>query len=241
MTGVVEFPKDGHSYSADEVGRALAGLIRRDPDGSPREGMLAVGPTVTAVPAMWKVQVGVFSHVQDVSGAIRLGGLSAAEQVDITPASGIPAGQARIDLIVWDPDDAVLVVVDGTPATSPAAPADGGLVPVAEVRVNAGDGSVIQGQITPVYALTALAGGDGAKHGVVAKRTIPRGGSVSVPVVLPAGVFTAPPVVHVSLWGGVRDCNVTYDNVTAEGFTVVLGSNSVVDRVGGASWSAFPA
>lgn len=239
MTGVTEFPIDGYEYSADDVGRALAGLIRRNPDGSPREGMLAVGPDLLAVPASWKVQVGVFSHVRAVSGAIRVGGLSAAEQVDITPATGIPAGQARIDLIVWDPDDVLLAVIDGTPAATPTVPADGGLIPVATVRVNAGDGLVIQGQVSAVYEVTSLATGQsGISRGVVSARAVNAGAALEVPVTFAPGTYDAPPAVVASTTGGIRDVNASVKEVTKDGFKLVLGSMSTVKRTFGATWIA---
>lgn len=233
------FPEDDHPYYADEVGLALAGLVQREPDGSPRTGMLGA-PTVSAVPSAWKVEVAAFAHVHDVSRSVRFTGRSTASQVDIVSAAGIPGGQARIDLIVWDPDEQDLVVIQGTASASPTPPADGGLVQVATVRVNAGDAMVIQGRIVPVYATTSLVGGDAALHGKVAKRAIPSTGNASVPITFPPGSFSEPPIVQVSLWGNARDCNATYDNVTANGFTLILGSNSPVDRVGGASWSAYP-
>lgn len=163
MTAFIGFPRDSHSYSADEVGRAFAGLVQREPDGTPRVGMLSAGPTIAAVAASWKVQVGIFTYVHQVSGAVQFSGLSDDEQVDITPATGIPSGQARIDLVCWNQDDAELVVIDGVPATSPVVPSDGGLAPVFTVRVNSGDGMVIQGQVAPAYATTDLVGSAGVE------------------------------------------------------------------------------
>lgn len=159
MTAFERFPKDGYSYSADDVGLALAGLVRRDLSGVPVTGMLGVGPLVSAVPASWKVQVGVFTYVDEADGAISFSGLSAAEQVDIVPAAGnVPSGQARIDLVCWDPVGEELVVEQGTPGVSPVVPPAGGFAPVATVRVNAGDGMVIAGQLAAVYLLTGLVG-----------------------------------------------------------------------------------
>lgn len=240
MTAFVGFPQDGHSFSADEVGRALAGLVRRESNGTPRVGMLAVGPALTAVAASWKVEVGVFTYVHQVSGAVQLSGLSAAEQVDIVPASGdIPGGQARIDLIVWDPAGAELAMVKGTPSASPSAPSAGGLAPVATVRVNAGDGMTVQGQIAAAYDLTALQSVEApVARGTVSKRAVPAGGVVNVSVTFPVGLFDAAPNVQVSGWGDARDCTVNVDSITAAGCVVRLGSLAVVSRTIGAQWRA---
>lgn len=149
MTAFVGFPQDVHEFTADEVGKALSGLVARESSGLPRVGMLGTGPKVAAVPAAWKVSVAPFVYVDQVSGAIQLSGMSAEEELDIVPASGdVPSGQARIDAIGWDPVDAELVVVKGTPATSPAIPSLGGLASVGRVRVNAGDGMVIAARVT---------------------------------------------------------------------------------------------
>lgn len=231
------FPEDDHPYYADEVGLALAGLVQREPDGSPRTGMLGA-PTVSAVPSAWKVEVAPFAHVHDVSRSVRFTGQSTSSQVDIVSAAGIPGGQARIDLIVWDPDEQDLVVIQGTASASPAVPADGGLVPVATVRVNAGDGAVIQGQITPVYEVTGLAGGKTPVGGVVAPRSIVAQGGTEVPVTFPPGEFDAPPIVQATLLGGSRDCSVYVTAVTKDGCRIGLGSNSVVARTVGAHWRA---
>lgn len=154
MTAFVGFPQDGHSFSANEVGLALAGLVTREVSGVPRVGMLGIGPTVSAVGASWQVQVNQFVYVHQVLGAIQLSGLSAPEQVDILPAAGdISVGQARIDVICWNPVDAELSVVQGTPAISPVVPSVAPLVAIARVRVNAADGIVISGQISTVYQL----------------------------------------------------------------------------------------
>lgn len=152
MATFVGFPQGGHAFSADEVGLALAGLVVREASGVPRVGMLGAGPAVTAVPASWKVQVDPFVYVHQVSGAIQLSGVSIAEQVDIVPAAGnVPAGQARYDVVCWDPVNADLVVVQGLPAISPLMPSVGVLPMVARVRVNAGDGMVIGGQVSTLY------------------------------------------------------------------------------------------
>ena len=162
MTEVFGFPRDGHSYSADEVGRALAGLFERESNGTPNVGMLSAGPAVSNVVGAFKVQVGVFSYVHQVAGSVQLSGLSAAEQVDILPAAGnISVGQSRIDLIGWNPVAAELVVVTGEPAASPVAPSDSSLAPIARVRVNSGDGAVIPAQITRIYSVTDLVGSAG--------------------------------------------------------------------------------
>lgn len=235
------FPTDALDYYADEVGLSLAGLIRRESDGSPRVGMIAPGPSVEAVAASWKVQVSPFTHVHHLSGSIRFTGQSASEQVDITPATTIPAGQARIDLVAWDLDERELFVIEGTPGTSPTAPAYGGMVPVAEVRVNSGDGMVIAGQVTAVYETTALAGDGRKARGVVAARSVGAHDQVAVPIVFPSGKFTEPPVVLVSHSGSgtnPRDTGAAYRDVTKDGFTFLLTSTSPVVRTIGGSWSA---
>lgn len=238
MTGFPEFPKGGHAFSADEAGTAFAGLIRRDSAGMPVPGMLGGGPKLSAVAAAWKVEVGPFAYARRIAAAVGFSGLSAAEQVDITSSATIPAGQARIDRVCWNPVDSTLVVIPGTPGTSPIPPADGGLIRVLLVRVNAGDGAVIQGQVTPEFAVTGLAGGDRVAQGVVAKRSIHAGGSVEVEVAFPVGMFTEPPVVMVTVWDVVRDVNAGVVSVTTEGCVISLGSNSVVSRTFGAHWRA---
>lgn len=130
---------------------ALAGLVARESSGVPRVGMLGPGPAVSAVPASWKVQVGGFGYVHQVAGAVQFSGLSADEQVDITPATGIPAGQARIDVVAWDPVAAEMSVTEGVTAVSPLAPSVVPRARVLEVRVASGDGMVIAGQVKPVF------------------------------------------------------------------------------------------
>lgn len=232
------FPRDGYSFSADDVGRALAGLIRRDSAGLPVPGMLGDGPKVTAVAASWRVQVGPFAFVQRVAQAIRISGVSTDEQVDIAPATAIPAGQGRIDLIAWDPAGPDLVVIPGTPSTSPVVPPNGGFEPVATVRVNSGDGTVIQGQIQPVFERTGLAGGVQRAGGVIADRSVVAGGSTPVPILFTPGLFTAPPVMTVAVAGDVRDVTASYSNLTKDGFTFHLGSVSPRGRTAGGSWTA---
>lgn len=162
MTEFFGFPRDGHTYSADEVGRALAGLFARELSGVPRVGMLSSGPDVTAVLGSWRAEVDIFTYLHQVAGAVQLSGLSAAEQIDITPAAGnIPVGQSRFDFIGWNATAAELVVLEGAPAVSPVLPSDSSLAPVASVRVNAGDGAVLQSQITLLWELTELAGATG--------------------------------------------------------------------------------
>lgn len=156
MTVFERFPRDVDDISAANVGFALAGLVAREASGVPRVGMLGVGPAVAAVAASWKVQVGEFVYVHQVARAVSFSGLSAAEQVDIVPATGIPAGQARIDVVCWDQVAAALTVVPGAPSTSPVVPSSGGLSPVARVRVNSGDGQVVAGQVSRVFAKTQL-------------------------------------------------------------------------------------
>lgn len=162
MTAVFGFPRDSHTYSADEVGRALAGLFSRDSSGVPRSGMLDSGPLAEAVPGTWRVRVSEFTYVHEVARAIQLSGLSSAEEVEITPATGsVPVGQARIDLIGWDPVEAELVLIEGTPAADPVAPEDASVAEVVTVRVNSGDGAVIAGRIEKVFETTDLVGSAG--------------------------------------------------------------------------------
>lgn len=157
MTAFPEFPQNGHEFSAAEVGEALAGLILRDGAGVPVPGVLG-GVTVTAVPTAWKIEVSPFTYVRAVGDGVGMSGLSAAEQHDIASAVGIPAGHARIDLVCWDPVGSSVIVVEGAVSATPAAPFDGGLVRLATVRVNSGDGAVIAGQVGHVFDVTALAG-----------------------------------------------------------------------------------
>lgn len=237
MTGFPEFPKGGHAFSADEAGTAFAGLIRRDAAGMPVPGMLAV-PKVTAVAAAWKVQVGPFAYVRRIGAAVGISGLSAAEQKDVTSSATIPAGQARIDRVCWNAVDSTLVVIPGTPGTSPVAPSDGGLVRVLQVRVNAGDGAVIQGQITPDFEVTGLAGGDKVARGVVPKRSVVANGAVSVPVVFPVGMFDSAPIVTLGLLGVARGVSAGVDAVTKDGCNIILASVSPVAWSLGAHWRA---
>lgn len=163
MSTFTGFPADSYAFTANEVGLALAGLIARDVNGIPQVGVLGYIPTVAPVAESWNVLVTPFVYVHEVDGAAQFSGVSADETVAITPAVGsIVAGQSRIDLICWDPLVAELSVVTGVPSTTPVRPSPGGLAPFAEVRVNAADSTVVNGQIKPVFALSALAsaGGD---------------------------------------------------------------------------------
>ena len=158
MAAFEEFPRDADAISAENAGLALAGFLARDSAGAPMPGMLAA-PKLSAVASAWKVQVGAFVYARVVNAAAYLGGISAAVQVDIVPAAGdVPTGQSRIDRIVWDPATAALSVVKGTPAASPAVPSAGGKVPVARVRVDAGDGMVIASKVTRDFAATSIGG-----------------------------------------------------------------------------------
>lgn len=158
MTAFPEFPQNGYAFSSVDVGEALAGLVARDGSGVPVPGVLG-GVTVSAVPVAWKVEVSPFTYVRTVGAGVGLSGLSAAEQHDIASAVGIPAGHARIDLVCWDPVGSSVIVVAGTVSASPVVPADGGLVQLALVRVNSGDGAVVAGQITHVFDVATLTGG----------------------------------------------------------------------------------
>lgn len=156
MTAFPGFPQDVESFSADEVGQALAGLIARDSGGLPVVGMLAP-PVVSVVAATWKVQVGKFVYVHQVNGAVQFSGLSAAEQVTLDTAAGIPAGQSRIDRVCWDPVTAMLEVVKGVPAVSPVAPSIGTRAPVGRQVVVSGDGALVPAKFTPEFVRTTLA------------------------------------------------------------------------------------
>ncbi|GAB2567533.1 hypothetical protein [Leucobacter ruminantium] len=152
MTTFKPFPRNADDIDAANVGLALSGLVVREASGQPRVGMMSPGPAATAVPASWKVEVGPFIYAHQVAGALQLSGVSAAEQLDILPATGnIPAGQARLDLVCWDPIAAELSVVRGTPAASPVEPPVGTLAKVLKVRVNAGDGMVLPDRVTKEY------------------------------------------------------------------------------------------
>lgn len=238
MTAFFEFPREADDISAANAGEALAGLIRRDTGGMPVPGVLG-SLTVAAVSASWKVEVSPFTYVRKVGAGVRFSGLSAAEQHDITPAAGsVPAGQARIDLVCWDPVDAEIVVIDGTPASSPSVPSAGGFVALARVRVNSGDGMVIAGQITHVYATTGPVGGGRADQGVVSPRSVPAHGTTSVAVLFKPGTFTETPVITLGASSGARDTEVYFSGESKDGFTLWLGSSSPVARTLGAHWRA---
>ncbi len=153
MTTFREWPSDGGPHTSDSIGQALSGIVARDSAGNPIPGMVAP-PVVAAVPGTWKVQVGRFVYVRNVSGAARFSGLSASEQVDITNSAAIPSGQARIDLVAWNAVAGALAVVTGTAAVSPVAPSPGGLAPVATVRVNNGDAGVVPARVAPAYVVS---------------------------------------------------------------------------------------
>ena len=121
-----KFPKDGYEFSADDVGLALAGLVRRETSGAPRVGMLGAGPKISAVAASWKVEIGIFTYVHQVDGAISLSGLSGAVQVDIVPAAGSVAAVGAIDLVCGSGAENSRWA--GT-QTSPVVPSAGGLAP----------------------------------------------------------------------------------------------------------------
>lgn len=151
------FPKDARPHSAEEIGLALAGLVSREPSGLPKVGMLGDGPTVDAVAASWKVEIGRFVYVHQSDGAVQLSGMSASTQLDITSAVGMPAGNSRIDRVCWNPTTGQLIVVEGVAASSPAAPSIGVNAPVARVTVKYGDGMVIGAQVVSEFVVTGLA------------------------------------------------------------------------------------
>lgn len=232
------FPRDSYAFSADEVGRALAGLVRRDGAGLPVPGVLGDGPKVTTVGSSWKVEVSPFMFVQRVAEAVRFSGVSTPEQVDIGTAATIPAGQSRIDLIVWDADAAALVVIPGVPAVTPAVPSDGGMAAVATVRVKAGDGMVIAGQIATVFTRTGLAGGERVDKGVIAARSVGKYSGTSVQVTFEAGRFSAPPNVQATINGPSVHATLSVTNVTATGCTVWLRNDHSAAASFGAFWRA---
>lgn len=157
MTSYKEWPSDGGPHTSDSIGQALAGLVARDSSGNPVAGMLAP-PAVAPVAGAWKVQVGRFVFVRNVAGAARFSGLSNAEQVDVVPATAIPAGQSRIDRVAWDAATGELVYVQGVAGTSPAAPSIGANAPVVRVLVQAGDAQVVAARVTLEAVLTGGAG-----------------------------------------------------------------------------------
>lgn len=202
MTAFVEFPQDGHAFSASEVGEALAGLVRRDASGQVVSGVLGT-VNVSAVPAAWKVEISRFTFVRKVGNAARFSGLSVPEQHDITPAAGsIPAGQARIDLVCWDAVNAEVVVLEGVPASSPVAPTTS-LAPLARVRVNAGDGMVIAGQITPVFAVSWLAGAAPQAGGLFVGSAA--WGYLQIPHGMPSKPAWATVAIHSGAGSGAND------------------------------------
>lgn len=246
MTEVFGFPRDGHTYSADEVGRALAGIFQREADGTPRVGIVGEPPTAVPISASWQLEVGVFSYVHQVVGSVQLSGLSDAEQVAITPAAGsIPVGEARIDRVVWNPVAAELSVIEGTPAVSPVKPSADGFAPLFTVRVNAGDGMIIAGQVEPDFQTTALAGsGDlpaAIAVGVIAESHISGMSTIITPVTFPVGMFDAPPVVIATpIATAAAGIDVSVSDVTAEGCNIRRSVDGT--RPGGypvgASWQA---
>lgn len=240
MVAFVGFPRDGHEYSGTEVGLALSGFIERTSNGLPKTGMLGVAPNVTAVGSSWRCRVDRFVYVHQVDGAIQLSGISTPEEVEITPAvENIPAGQTRIDRIAWDPDAAELVVIEGTPAASPATPGLSGFAPVGTVRVNAGDGQTVGSQVTKNGAVTNFPGREvRVAQGTVSKRAVKAGGVTNVKVNFPAGRFTKAPNVQVTPWGDARDTGAHVDAISASGCTIRLGSTSTVRRSIGAQWRA---
>lgn len=158
MVAFVGFPQDEYEFSAADVGLALAGMVARESNGDPTVGVLGPGATASAVAASWKVEIDRFVYVHQVSGAVQFSGISSPEQLDITPATGIPSGQARIDLVCWNPVEAELVILEGTVSATPVAPSAGGFAPIATVRVNNGDGMVIGGQVAAAFEQASLVG-----------------------------------------------------------------------------------
>lgn len=238
MTTFTGFPRNDHSFSAFEVGEALAGLIIRDEDGLPLEGIIRE-PRVTAVAAAWRVKVWPFTHVARVGNGVRFSGVSAAEEIEITSSAGIPAGQARIDVVCWDAEAFELVVIPGVVSASPSPPDVENLVSLADVRVNAGDGSVVASRIELGFFQTFLAVEDTqvVVKGTVSARSVAAGGTTKVNVSF-GGAFEGAPNVQATPLGDVRDVTVSVMNVTKNGCTIVLGSNSIVRRSFGAMWRA---
>ena len=238
MTTFEAFPRDGYAFSAAEVGTALGGLLRRDANGLPVAGVIG-RPEIRAVASSWRVKVDPFLYAHRSGAVISFSGVSAAEEVDIATSANIPSGQGRIDLICWDRDDAELAVIEGAPSASPEAPPAGGLIPLARVRVNAGDGMVIANRVTSIYESTWLQGAESrVAVGTVSKRHVAPGGVTNVNATFPAGLFTGVPNVQATAWGDARDVNVQVDNITKDGFVLRLCSTSTRARTLGAQWRA---
>lgn len=245
------FPNADISYASSDVAEALAGFIARDSDGLPIAGMLGAGPSVTAVAASWQVRVGRFTHVRRVSNGIELSGVSAPENVDVVNSVAIPAGQARIDLVCWNPLDSELSVIQGAPAVSPTAPVVAlPLVSVASVRVNAGDGSVVNGQIAPAFATTALAAAqqDEAQGGILAHAA---GGSTLSGTIFTSTTYSVTfgkpfeQVPRLSLTAVASTAQVAQwaqaFEITALGFKFRIISINLPPRAGTLHWDAVPA
>lgn len=238
MAKITGWPRDSYAFHADELSDTFAGLVRRDGAGLPVDGVLG-DVQIEAVDSSWQVAVSPFLYVERVGTGVRWSGESAVEHVDITPAAGnIPAGEARIDLVCWDTTEPELVVVDGTPAVSPVPPSDGGLVPFAQVRVNAGDGQTIQGQVSKVAGLTGLVTQARVAQGVVAKRNVGRGNVAVVAVSFPPGLFTSVPNVQVTTLSSTRIANAIVDDVSVSGCTIRLVNSGSVAGSMGALWRA---
>lgn len=239
MATVTGWPRDGYLIHADELSNFFAGLIRRDDAGLPIPGVLGALKGV-AVPSAWQVEISPLTFVELVNTTgVRLSGESAASLVDITPAAGsVPAGQSRIDLICWDTEAAAFSVVEGFPAVTPAVPSSGGSEPLFQVVVAAGDGQVIQGQITPVYAVTALAGDSRVDKGYVSPRSIPARSTITVPITFKAGLFDVAPNIQLTATGGTTEITLLVDNRTAAGCDVVIRSDLSIARSVGVMWRA---
>lgn len=233
MTSYKEWPSDGGPHTSDSIGQALAGLVARDSDGNPIEGMIAP-PTVTAVGGAWKVQVSRFVYVRDVAGSARFSPLSASEQHDIANASTIPVGQSRIDRVVWDPIAGVLDVVTGVPGASPVLPGIGANKPVARVRVQAGDAQVVQARITPDFDVAMIAGLPRVYMENVSARSVPRQGGVDVYITFPDGMFSGPPNVQFTTLAGTRGARSLVVSRTATTCQVVLiNDTGTAQQIGG--------
>lgn len=235
MAGFGVFPRSGHAFSPVEVGQALAAFVERDEDGAPVPGVLGE-PVGVVVPSSWNLTVMPFAEVCKVGTGIGISGLAVSENVAIAPATGIPAGQARIDTVYWDRAAAALGVAAGVPDASPEPPAKSAeRAALLDLRVQAGDSALVQARVTTAkwFDMARLAVGERLFFRVSARSVVP-GGATGVPLVFPPGMFAGPPIVQVTMSPGARDCTAYVDSVTKDGCTIQLGSMSVVTRTIGA-------
>lgn len=241
MTVFSRFPHDGYMFSAVEVGRALASFVRRGSDGQPVPGVIgSTANLLAAISGTWQVKVRPFSYVWTDAGGVELSGVSASESVDILPAAGnIPVGQARIDRIAWDWENAELVVIDGTPSSSPTPPDPGGLFSLGTVLVNASDGAVFDPQIVVDAAETSLVSNEPRiASGEIAKRNVPRNSGTDVYLTFPAGLFVGAPNVQVTTIAGTRGARTLVVNASETQCQIALINETNAVAQIGAFWRA---